>query len=418
MIALVDCNSFYCSCERVFNPSLERKPVIVLSNNDGCAVARSDEAKAVGIRMGDPFFKIKYICKKHNVKVYSSNYALYGDMSRRVMRILNEYTPEIEIYSIDEAFLSFKGISKNLITYSLEIKDKVKMYTGIPVSVGIGPTKVLAKVANQWAKKNKISTCGVFQIGLDKSSDEVLKKFPVADVWGIGRKSAEKLSRLSVKTAYDLKYSNESVIQKVLTIVGRRIVDELRGVSCIDLELDIAAKKQIVSSRSFGKPIFEKNDLRESIANHVTTACEKLRKQKCITGTLLVFVQTNPYKNIPQYYNSATMDLLTGTSSTNKLIRYAFVCLDQVYKTSFEYKKVGIIFMDIRPKALSQLDFFSTHDSFKDDQLMKTIDRINEIQGRGAVKFAACGVSQFWKMLSEMKSQNFTTRWSELLKIG
>lgn len=418
MFALIDCNSFYCSCERVFNPKLEGKPVIVLSNNDGCAVARTDEAKAIGIKMGDPFFKIKDLCKKNKVHVFSSNYTLYGDMSRRVMRILGDFSPDMEIYSIDEAFLSFKGINRDLIQYSHDIKNLVKQCTGVPVSVGIGPTKVLAKLANNYAKKNKKSTGGVFQVGVDEKSDQVLRVFPVEDIWGVGTKSAEKLSQLRIKTAYDLKYSNENIIQKVLTIVGKRIVEELRGVPCIELELDLSPKKQIVSSRSFGKIVFEKNELQEAIANHVSTACEKLRKQKCITKSILVFVQTNPFKNTPQYYNSATMTLMSGSSATNRLIGYAFKCLDQIYRTGYEYKKVGIILMDIYSKNQSQLDLFSLHDSPKDDNLMKTLDSINAIQGRGSLKFAACGVDQFWKMLSEMKSPCYTTRWSELMKVG
>jgi DNA polymerase V len=390
----------------------------VLSNNDGCAVARTDEAKALGIKMGDPYFKIKNLCEKNGVQVFSSNYSLYGDMSRRVMRVLGEFTPEMEIYSIDEAFLSLEGFSRNLVSYGLEIKDRVKMYTGIPVSVGIGPTKVLAKLANNYAKKNKSFTKGVFQIGLDAESDRVLKNFPVGDLWGIGRKSAQKLSALKIHTAYDLKYSNERMIQKVLTVVGRRIVEELRGISCIDLELDLAAKKQIVSSRSFGRPVFKKEELKEAISNHVATASEKLRKQNCVTHSLLVFVQTNPFKNVPQYYNSATMNLLSGSSTTHKLITQASMCLDQIYKEGYEYKKVGVIFLDIRSKTSSQLDFFASHDNIKDDELMKVLDKINASQGKGTLKFAACGVSQFWKMLSQMKSQNYTTRWSELLKVS
>jgi len=401
----------------VFEPKLENKPVIVLSNNDGCAVARTDEAKSLGIKMGEPYFKIKSVCEKNKVSVFSSNYSLYGDMSRRVMKILNEYTPEMEIYSIDEAFLSFQGMKNNLVNYSYEIKSEVKQLTGIPVSVGIGPTKVLAKVANNYAKKNKQLTHGVFLIDTSKNSDDILKRFPVEDVWGIGRKSAEKLLTVKIKSAYDLKYANEFVIQKMLTITGRRIVQELRGQNCIEMELDLAAKKQIVSSRSFGRPIYQKEDLMEAIANHVTTACEKIRKQNCVAGTILVFVQTNPFKNTPQYYNSATMNLLSGTSATNKMIHYAFKCLDQIYRINYEYKKVGVILMDIVPKSLSQLDFFDSHDSIKDDKLMKTIDHINQFQGTGSVKFAACGVVQFWKMLSQMKSPNYTTRWSELLRV-
>lgn len=418
VFALVDCNSFYASCERVFQPSLLKKAVIVLSNNDGCVVARSDEAKRLGIKMGEPFFKIKDQCQKNNVAVFSSNYALYGDMSRRVMRTLNEYTPEMEIYSIDEAFLSFAGFQKSSLTsYGSKIRQEVLQFTGIPVSVGIAPTKVLAKVANHYAKKNKDQTKGVVSIFDFQSVDSLLKQIEVGDVWGIGRKSAEKLHTMRIKTAYDLKISDERVIQRVLTITGRRIVEELRGQSCISLELSQQDKKQIVSSRSFGRIVKDKTELAESIANHVSTACEKLRKQKCLTKSLLVFVQTNPFKNVPQYYNSATMNLLSGTSATNKLIAHAMKCLDSIYREGFEYKKVGVILMDIQKKDLSQLDLFQLHDSAQDDKLMETLDLVNAIQGRGSLKYAVCGVDMFWKMLSEMKSRHFTTRWADLLEV-
>jgi DNA polymerase V len=418
IFALVDCNSFYCSCERVFQPSLNSKPIVVLSNNDGCIVARTDEAKSLGIKMGEPYFKVKNLLTQKNVKVFSSNYALYGDMSRRVMKTLSEFTPEMEVYSIDEAFLSLNGFKKEtLFNYGLEIKKTVYQNTGIPVSIGIGPTKVLAKIANHYAKKNKVSTRGVVNLFDMETSDQILKQVPVADIWGIGRQSAKKLETIKIKTAFDLKNANERMIQKILTITGRRIVEELRGISCISLELDQTDKKQIVSSRSFGKQVFKIEELREAVANHITTATEKLRKQKCITNSLLVFVQTNPFKNVPQYYNSATMDLLSGTSATNKLIKYAFNCLDSIYKDGFEYKKVGVILLDIQKKSSSQLDLFSSHDGSSDDQLMEALDKVNAIQGKGTLKFAACGIDQFWKMLSEMKSPNYSTRWIDLLKV-
>lgn len=418
VFALVDCNSFYCSCERVFQPSLKFKPVVVLSNNDGCIVARTDEAKALRIKMGEPYFKVKDHLIKNDVKVFSSNYALYGDMSRRVMKTLADFTPEMEIYSIDEAFLSLNGFKKeSLHQYAVDIKKTVYQNTGIPVSIGIGPTKVLAKIANHYAKNNKSSTQGVVNLFDLKNVDVILKQIPVSEIWGIGRQSAKKLEAFKIKTAFDLKNANERMIQKILTITGRRIIEELRGVSCITLELDQADKKQIVSSRSFGKQVYKLEELKEAIANHVTTASEKLRKQKCITKSILVFVQTNPYKNVPQYYNSATMDLLSGTSATNKLIKYAFNCLDSIYKEGFEYKKVGIILLDIQKKSASQLDLFSSHDNSQDDVLMDALDNVNAIQGKGTLKFAACGIDLFWKMLSEMKSPNYSTRWSDLLRV-
>ncbi|MEZ4816097.1 MAG: Y-family DNA polymerase [Bdellovibrionota bacterium] len=417
LFALVDCNSFYCSCERVFNPKLRDRPVIVLSNNDGCAVARTDEAKALGIPMGAPYFKIKDIVKKHNVAVYSSNYALYGDMSRRVMQILSEYTPELEVYSIDEAFLSLKGFeSWDLHKYAREIKESVYQRTGIPVSIGIAPTKVLAKAANRMAKKNKEQSGGVFDLRDPTLRDQALKKFPVEDLWGIGRKSHLKLAAYNIHTAHDLKLANEKLMQKLLTIVGRRIVEELNGISCLDLE-EAKDRKQIISSRSFGRPVVHLNELRESIANHITNACEKLRSQNLIAQNINVFVQTNPFNNTPQYYNSASYTLLSGSCVTNKLIKKAFELLDQIYLPNYQYKKVGVIFNDLRPRAASQMDFFGAFDTPEELRLMQLLDGVNQREGRNTLKFAACGIEQFWKMLSKMKSAAYTTRWSEILKV-
>ena len=418
IFGLIDCNSFYCSCERVFRPDLSEKPLIVLSNNDGCAVARTDEAKALGIRMGDPFFKIRDLCKKNDVHVFSSNYALYGDMSARDMRTIAEFVPEMEIYSIDEAFVSFKGFSpRDLIAYSKEIKRTIFQYTGIPVSIGIGPTKVLAKAANQIAKKNKRATDCIFSLLDEDERERRLRDFPVGDLWGVGRKSVEKLAAYNIRTASDLKNSNEKFVEKLLTIVGRRILRELRGESCIELELFQEDRKQIISSRSFGRPVFELRELEESVANHISTAAEKLRKQKLIVKSVLVFVQTNPYKNVSQYYNSATMKLLSGTSATNKLIRHALDLLGRIYKPTYEYKKVGVIFTELSPKAGAQFDFFGAYDSPRDDLLMETLDRVNQREGRGSLKFAACGIDQFWKMACDMKSRSYTTRWSDLLSV-
>ncbi len=419
VIALVDCNSFYCSCERVFQPHLNNKPVIVLSNNDGCVVARTDEAKALQIKMGEPYFKIRELCEANKVHVFSSNYVLYGDMSRRVMKTLSDFSPEMEVYSIDEAFLSLKGFShKNLSAYAHEIRTTVLQNTGLPVSVGIAPTKVLAKIANTYAKKNKLSTRGVFNLLDPNSVDSILRTFPVEDVWGIGRKSALKLNSIGIKSALDLKYANEFQIQRLLTIVGKRIVQELKGIPCLDLELEKKDNQQIISSRSFGKPVFDLASLQESVANHVTSAAEKLRKQECLVDSIMVFIQTNPFKNTPQYYNSSTMKFLTGTSVTNKLIKRAFQCLDSIYKDGFEYKKAGVVFMGIHKRTLCQMDLFGTHDTIEENTLMETLDGVNQNQGRGTLKFAACGIDPFWKMLSQMKSQNYTTRWSEILAVG
>lgn len=413
--ALVDCNSFFCSCERVFNPKLENKPIIVLSNNDGCAVSRTDEAKALGIKMGAPYFQIKNFCDKHQVHVFSSNYALYGDMSRRVMRTLSDFTPDLEIYSIDEAFLSLTGF-QNLSEYALKIKSQVQQYTGIPVSIGIGPTKVLAKLTNMMAKKEKKKTNGVVNYFEIENFDEKIKQIPVQEIWGIGRKSSEKLAQYQIKSVYDFKCADEHLIQKLLTIVGLRIQKELKEEECLSLE-SIRDKKQIISSRSFGQPVYELDEIKESVASHISQAAEKLREQDSICSSIMVYIHTNRFKNTPQYYNSNVIHMLSGTASTPKMIHYAFEALEKIYRKNYEYKKAGIVLMDIQKKTSSQLDFFSTHDSKKDDELMKVMDLINQKQGSGTVKFAACGLDQMWKMLSEMKSRNYSSRWSELLEV-
>ncbi len=413
MIALVDCNSFYCSCERVFNPRLNNKPVIVLSNNDGCAVARTKEAKALGIKMGAPYFKIRDICKRHDVKVFSSNYALYGDMSHRVMRLLSEFSPEMEVYSVDEAFLSLSGFN-NLYEYGLEIRKKVFKNIGLPVSVGVAPTKVLAKIANHIAKKHE-STKGSFV--LYPNNDKVLQQFDVENIWGIGRKSALKLKSSGIYNAYQLKNSNEKYIQKKFTIVGLRILKELNGEPCIDLEAEAKNKKSILASKTFGKPVFKRQEIKEAVATHISTAAEKLRKQNSLARYILVFIHTNPHKNIPQYSKSGHAKLLVGTSATNKLIKYGFEILDKIFLPQYEYKKCGIMLGDFVPKHLSQLDLFGHHDELKDEALMTALDRVNSFHGKHSLKFAACGVYQDWKMISKMRSQCYTTRWSEILSV-
>jgi DNA polymerase V len=418
VFALVDCNSFYCSCERVFRPDLVNKPIVVLSNNDGCAVARTDEVKALGMPLWAPYFQIKEDLKKHKVHVFSSNYTLYGDMSARVMNTLAGFAPEMEIYSIDEAFLSFTGMEHfNLVQLSKEIRQTVLQNTGIPTCIGLGPTKVLAKVANKIAKKDKKKTEGVFDLCDTDFKKAMLSQFPVEDIWGIGKQSAKKLHDHKIKTAKQLMESDPNYIQKILTVVGARIVKELNGVSCLDLQTDIEDRKQIVSSRSFGHQVKSITDIQESIANHVTTACEKLRKQNLMCKNITVFIQTNPFKNTPQYHRAANMNLLSGTSVTPKLIKNAFTLLEGIYKDEFEYKKCGVILNDLYSKQTQQLDFFGKSDSVEQETFMQTIDQLNRFHGKGTVKFAACGIDQFWKMLSEMKSPCYTTRWNELLKV-
>ncbi|HPI41894.1 MAG TPA: DUF4113 domain-containing protein, partial [Pseudobdellovibrionaceae bacterium] len=290
--------------------------------------------------------------------------------------------------------------------------------TGIPVSIGLGPTKVLAKAANRVSKKNKVQSQGFFSLLDLKTQEVVLKNFDVKDIWGIGHASAKKLYDLKIRSASQLRDANEYLIQKQLTVVGRRILQELRGESCIQLEQIVKEKKSICSSRSFGRPVYELSALKESVANHVHTAAEKMRKDFSRARSIQVFIQTNPFKNSPQYYNSATIELLSGTASTPKMIKQAFCGLESIYKKGYEYKKCGVILNDLFSQEYAQLDFFSSYDTPTDEKLMMTMDTINRQEGRGTLKPAACGVDPFWKMLSEMKSRAYTTRWSELLEVG
>lgn len=397
---------------------LEHKPVVVLSNNDGCAVSRTDEAKKLGIPMGAPYFQIKELAKKHQVQVLSSNYTLYGDMSQRVMQILSEFTPDLEIYSIDEAFLSFTGIANNnLLDHAKEVRSTVLQYTGIPTCIGIAPTKVLAKAANHIAKKDKLATAGVFSLLDPDKIDFHLKNFPIENIWGIGRQSAQKLYSHKIRTAHDLKISNTEFIRKLLSIVGVRLVEELRGNPCLDLNTDIEDRKQIISSRSFGKKVKALEEIKEAVANHISSAAERLRSQNLICKNLTVFIHTNPFNNTPQYYKSASIDLLSGTAITSKLIKNAFQLLESIYKRNYEYKKTGVILSNLVKNDFIQIDFFGDHDNPRSELFMKVIDQINNLHGRNTVKFAACGINQYWKMLSQLKSPNYTTRWSELLQV-
>lgn len=419
MVALVDCNSFFCSCEKVFRPDLNEQPVIVLSNNDGCAIARTNEAKALGIKMGDPYFKIKNIIKKHNVEVFSSNFTLYADMSQRVMTCLQDFTPDMEVYSIDEAFLSLDGFTHlNLVDYGRTIKNTVNQYTGIPVSVGIAPTKVLAKAANYLAKKHP-HLKGVFEFNDLNKLEKPLKMIPVGEIWGVGRKSNKRLQQMGIKTALDLKNSDPKFIRKHMHLPGERLVRELNGEACIDLELDDVTKKQILSSRSFGRPVKSFDELRQAVSMHATRVSEKLRRQKSVCKKITVFVHTNPHKNEPQYYNSHAINVLTPTDSTQDLIKSSVQGLRSVYKRGYNFKKCGVFVSELTDKKEQQLSLFDTPANLdQQDDLMLAIDKINTLNGRDTVHFASCGIEKKWKMRSEMRSPAYTTRWHELPQVG
>lgn len=417
IFALVDCNNFYASCERVFNPRLKDRPIAVLSNNDGCIVARSNEVKALGIPMGVPFFKQKTIIKKHNVAVFSSNYQLYGDMSQRVMDSLRLFCPDMEVYSIDEAFLRLDYMKhRDLNDYCKIIRAKVLQWTGIPVSIGIGPTKVLAKVANHVAKKK--TDDGVFDIRSREAQDEILKNLEVKKLWGIARRSAEKLAALGIHKASDLRDASPPIIRKRLSVVGERLLRELKGQSCIDLE-DIQPKKNIMSSKSFGVPQTTKDSMAEAVANYAARACEKLRRQKSRAQAVYVFVQTNNFKETDkQYSNSISCTLAIPTSDTRIIIAVAKHCLAKIFRSGFRYKKAGIMLLDLIPASLAQGNLFANADHHLSDHLMKTMDQINDCHGPDTLFIGAQGVTKAWKMRCGQRSPRYTTQWDEILRVS
>ncbi|MDT3737890.1 MAG: Y-family DNA polymerase [Candidatus Kapabacteria bacterium] len=413
-IAIVDCNNFYASCERVFNPRLNGKPIIVLSNNDGVIVALSNEAKALGIKGFSPLFKVQDLVTKHNVAVFSSNYTLYGDLSHRVMTTLEQFSPNVEIYSIDEAFIYLDGIhSKDLTAYCSEIRQTVKKWVGIPVSVGIAYTKTLAKLANRRAKKNPVYN-GVLNLIDNPDIESHLKGVEVGDVWGVGRQYTKLLNCHNIYTAYDLSKANQTWIKKRMTVQGLRTVHELNGEPCISAEYTPPDKKGIISSRSFGKNVTEKKDLAEAIANYTTRAAEKLRMQKSIANAIYVFLRTNPYKDTPQYHNGCQVILPVATDFTNELIEYAMKGLEQIYRPDYLYQKAGIMLTGILPKSTEQVSLFDKIDRDKFQKITDAMDKLNMEMGSGTVFFAAAGIKRGWKMKRELKSPQYTTRWEEI----
>lgn len=411
MFGLMDCNNFYASCERVFNPSLNGKPIVVLSNNDGCVIARSNEAKELGIKMGVPAYQIKDVVQRCDVAVFSSNYTLYGDMSARVMTILSELAPSIEVYSIDEAFVDLSGI-KDLYALGTRIKDKVTQGTGIPVSLGIAPTKTLAKVANKFAKKYPAYK-RLCIIDTEEKREKALKLFDIGDVWGIGRRQAAKLARQGVKTAYDFTQLPASWVRKNMTVVGERTWKELRGISCIDMETSPPPKRQICTSRSFGKMIEDLPTLSEAIATHASTCARKLREQKSYATSLMVFIHTNNFReDLPQYWKNTVVKLPVPTADTLDIVHYALAGLSKIFMEGYRYKKAGVIITEITGNA--QLGLFDSVDRSKRDKLMQAIDKINgKYQHR--IKLAVQGNGREWKLKQEQLSGHYTTDINEII---
>ena len=418
MIGIIDCNNFYASCERVFNPSLNGKPIVVLSNNDGCVIARSNEAKEIGIPMGAPAFEIEKLIETNKVVVFSSNYTLYGDMSNRVMTMLQTFAPEVEIYSIDEAFLSFKDFDNfNLDTYGRDLISKVKQGTGIPVSLGIAPTKTLAKVANKIAKKRKENK-GVYIIDTEEKRLKALKTFDIGDVWGIGRRYADFLVKFGVKTAYDFTQLNKEWVQKEMTVVGRRLFDELQGIERVDLEVTPPPKQMICTSRSFGSMLSDYSSIEEAVATHASRCGEKLRKQNSSAGVLMVFIHTNSFrKDLAQYSKNIVINLPIATNSNIELVKYATKGLKAIFKDGFQYKKAGVIVSNIVSASTIQGNFFYSLDKPKHDKIMETIDKLNNTFGANKVIVGKQGFNRAWKLKQERLSPCYSTRFSDIITV-
>ena len=415
-IALIDCNSFYASCERVFNPKLLSKPIVVLSNNDGCIITRSTEAKALGIKMGDPYFKIKNVIKKNNVKVFSSNYALYGDMSQRVMEILLGFSPDVEIYSIDEAFLSLKGFKNyELLTYCKHIRKTIKQWAGIPVSIGVGSTKTLSKIANHLAKKNNAYE-GVCILKEKEKINEALQETEIEDVWGIGRSLSKFLKKYNVCNAKQFALLDRGWVRKNMGVVGERIQLELHGVSCLGVELLPSPQKSCCVSRSFSRPIEKIEELKESIANYGSRVAEKIREEDLIAQSMSVFVLTNHFnKKEKQYSNSIKLQLDYPTSDSKLIVKRAVEGVKRIYKNGYRYKKAGIILYELHNS--SSVRGLLDYDRPRSDSLMKSLDEINYRYGSSTLKIAAEGIQKDWQMKRKKISPCYTTRFNEIMVV-
>ena len=420
-IALIDVNNFYVSCERVFNPKLVGKPVVVLSNNDGCAVARSNEVKALGVGMGAPWFKFKDLAKQHGIIAMSSNYALYADMSNRVMSILRQYSPDQEVYSIDESFLDLTGFqSRDLIKYGQHMRKRILKWTGLPVCVGIGSTKTLSKLANHCAKKRPVfnSVCN-FNTMPQEELDALLSQVDVGEIWGVGRKLAPKLQALGFNTVLDLKRANPERLRQQFSVVMEKTIRELNGTVCIELEDVAPAKKQILSSRSFGHPVSDYNSLAESITLYMSRAAEKLRRQQSFAGSAYVYIRTSPFKpDDPFYSNGMTIPLPCPTDDSRQLVNAVLWGLKQIYKPNFNYAKAGVMLSEIVPAQGVQTDLFShVQASPTSAALMVAMDSINKKMGKESIKLASEGFKRPWKMRQENKSPSYTCNWNELVKV-
>ena len=414
-IALIDCNNFYASCERIFNPRLIGKPIVVLSNNDGCIITRSAEAKELGIKMGEPYFKAKKIIDKNNVRVFSSNYSLYGDISQRVMETLARFASDVEIYSIDEAFLGLNGFENyELSKYCQYIRRTIKQWVGIPVSIGVSTTKTLSKIANNLAKKNK-EYDGVCILKSWFDINEALKLTSIEDVWGIGRRLSIFLKKYKINTAYDFTQLDKGWIRKNMGVVGEKTFLELCGVSCIELELIPSDKKSCCVSRSFSKPVEKIDDLEESISSYGTRVAEKIREEGLVAESMSIFVLTNYFnRKEKQYSNSIKLQLPYPTNNSIKIVKRALEGIKKIYRQGYRYKKAGVILYGLT-KA-KQTRGLLDYDRESSDSIMNTLDRINERYGSSTIRLASEGVDKSWSMRRESVSPCYTTRFDDLVE--
>ena len=428
MKAIIDCNSFYCGCERLFKPELHTKPVVVLSNNDGCIISRSDEAKELGVKMAGPYFLAKPAMEKFNVSTFSSNYHLYGDMSWRVMETLRMILGKenVEVYSVDEAFLDLDGYEdEELYNVALQIRLTVEKWTGIKVSIGVAPTKVLSKIANHMAKKNKIATDCVVILSKSKDIEQALINTPVGEVWGIGRKYAQKLiDNYAIFTAYDLSQKTEEWARKNMGgVVGVRLVQELKSISCSTREEELTTKKMIASTRMFGRSVSNIVGIKEAIATYTSRAAEKLRRQHCIAGSISIFLvpkqisTENSYHRAPSI--SASFTLPIASAASQELIAISGKLVEQIFVNGTKYKKAGVILSNITDENITQGNlFFENTNQEKNKALMSTIDNVNFSMRGDVLKFASSGTTRDWKMRCEHRSPRYTTRWEEMFEVS
>lgn len=419
MFALVDCNNFYASCERVFDPRLEGRPIVVLSNNDGCVIARSNEAKALGIAMGEPAFQKEEVYAKNNVAVFSSNFALYGDMSKRVMGTLVRHSAAMEIYSIDEAFLECGGLNTDeLNRFASGLRKTVKQWTGIPVSIGVAPTKTLAKVANHIAKRLPDNS-GVCALVKEETIEYCLKKLPVEKLWGVGRRYARFLRSWGINTAWDLRRMPEGWVKENMTVVGLRLQKELKGESCIPMEDQPQKKKEICTSRSFGTMVTELAELKQAVSMYATRCAEKLRKQQSCANLVEVFLHTNPFRpDLPQYQNVRFTHLPVASNSTLTIVEVALAGLQFIYRPGYYYKKAGVIVTGLVPSNTVQYNLFYPTDEDRHMRLMNAMDRVNSRDGQDVLRIAEQGFSRRWTLRQERLSPCYTTRWADFMTIS